>query len=159
VLGALILAASWKRGARRTYGFAKGWDDMATMTAEDRIKNLTNAWYGFAVVAGGLGLLLNGIGVFSIASTVVSTMFSLLLTWWLGRCLLRRSSATRIFLLVVSGVMFFMNLLGSGKLVMSFFSEWSFSLLGYAALGLMAVYMNAKSFNTLTDKKVRAYFA
>jgi uncharacterized membrane protein YuzA (DUF378 family) len=131
---------------------------MATMTAEDRIKNLTNAWYGFAILSGAAGIVLNGIGLFSVLSGAFSTAVSLLITYWLGRALLGRSSFTRVLLMILSGLMFFVGLLGSGKLVLAFFGEWQFSLLAYAALGLAGVYMNGKSFATLSNKQVKAYF-
>jgi len=74
------------------------------MTAKEKIQNLTNAWYGFAVVAGIGAVLQNGIGFFSILAALGSTLFSFVLTYFFGRRLLAKSSLTRLFLVIVTAL-------------------------------------------------------
>jgi uncharacterized membrane protein YuzA (DUF378 family) len=66
---------------------------------------------------------------------------------------------TRILLVVISALGAIVGVLGVGQAIYTFFGEWSFSLLGYAALGLVGVSVNVKSFRVLTDKAVKAHFA
>ena len=72
------------------------------MTARDKIEKLTNSWYGFALLSAAWSLFQNGIGVFSVVGGAISLVFSLALTYFIGKRLLARSSLTRTFLLVVS---------------------------------------------------------
>lgn len=128
------------------------------MTARQKIEGLTNAWYGFALVSGLASLVQNGIGVFSIALTTGSILFSFVLTWFLGRRLLARSSLWRTILLVVSGLGTVLFTLGAARLAWAFVHAWSLSLLVGALGSGVLVYMYGRSFRVLTDRDVKAYF-
>jgi hypothetical protein len=128
------------------------------MTARQKIESLTNSWYGFYLVGALFSLFTNGFGIFSMLGTVIGTLFSILLTFFLGRRLLAKSSIWRFILLCWSGISTITGTLGVGRNVLAFFSEWSFSLLVQAvALGVL-VFMHIRSFTTLSDKSVKAYF-
>jgi hypothetical protein len=129
------------------------------MNAKQKIENLTHTWYGFTVFMGAMQLLINGIGVFSILSAAFSTVFSLVVSFAFGRLLLGGSSLTRVLLVVFSAIGAILGVLGAGQMIYAFFGEWSFALLGYAALALVGVSVNVKSFRVLTDKTVKAHFA
>lgn len=129
------------------------------MTAKEKIEKLTNAWYGFDLFSAVIGLVfVNGIGIFSMVFAAIGLAISLLITFWIGRSLLGKSSFTRVVLLVLSTLFMVLGVLSTGRMVWAFFGEWSLSLLGYAAWSSISVYMYAKSINTLTDKTVRAHF-
>ena len=128
-------------------------------TGKEKLENLTNSWYGFALVSGIATVAMNGIGVFSIVGAAMWTFFMFCVTFVLGRALIKKSSITRAFLLVVSAVFTVLGVLGVGSSVWSFFSEWSLSYLVYAAFGASSVYMHGRSFRVLTDSSVKAYFA
>ena len=127
------------------------------MSAREKIENLTNSWYGFALVTGLWSFLQNGIGIFSALIALGSTLFSLFLTFFLGRRLLAKGSIVRMFLLVVSVVSMTLGSLGMFELGKAFFQNWSFGLLSQIGYTLVALYMNFKSFRTLTDAQVKAY--
>lgn len=129
------------------------------MDAKSRIENLINTWYGFALFNGVLTLFLNGIGVFSVIGAVFSFFVSLCITFVLGRLLLRKSSLTRILLIVVSLVGAVLGIVGIGGSLYQLVTEWSFSFLVYAGYAAIGTYMHTKSFRALTDRSVRAYFA
>ena len=129
------------------------------MSAKQKIEGLTNAWYGFELCGGLIALYQNGIGVFSLISTALSTAFGLFLVWFLGRRLLAKSGLWRAILLVLSGFGAVAGTLATGKLAWTFLQTFSFGLLVNAILAGIIVYMNARSFRVLTDKSVRAYFA
>ncbi len=130
------------------------------MMAKEKIEKLTNAWYGFDLFYSVIGFVfISGIGIFSAVGSLIGLAISLLITFWIGRSLIKKSSMTRTILIVFSALLMVLGVLGTGRLVWAFASEWSLSLLGYAALSVINVYMYARSINTLTDKSVRAYFA
>lgn len=131
----------------------------ARMNAKQKIENLTHTWYGVSVFMGVVQILTNGIGIFSILSAAFSTVFSLVLSFAFCRLLLGGSSLTRILLVVISALGVVLGVLGVGQAIYTFFGEWSLSLLGYAALGLVGLSVNVKSFRVLTDKTVKAHFA
>lgn len=128
------------------------------MTARQKIEGLTNSWYGYAVFGAALSLWDNGIGFFSLLGTAGSFLFSVFLTWFIGRRLLSRSTLTRVILVVVTALSSVFGSIGVAKMGWTFFHTWSFSVALYAALTAVGVYMNARSFKVLTDKSVKAYF-
>ena len=128
------------------------------MTATQKIEGLTNSWYGYAVFGALLSLWNNGIGFFSLIGTVGSFLFSVILTWFIGRRLLAKSSLTRMLLIIVTAISSVMGTVGVAKMGLQFFSTWSLSVALYAGLLAVGVYMNARSFKVLTDKSVKAYF-
>jgi hypothetical protein len=130
------------------------------MTAKDKIEKLTNSWYGYDLfVSLVYFVFVNGIGIFSAITGAIGLGISLFITFWIGRSLMRKSSFTRTVLLILSSLVMILGVLGVGRTVWGFFGEWSLSSLGWAAMGSVGVYMQAKSINTLTDKTVKAYFA
>ena len=102
---------------------------------------------------------MRGLGVFSILGAAFSTVFSLVVSFAFGRLLLGGSSLTRVLLGVFSALGVIVGVLGVGQMLYAFFGDWSFSLLGYAALGAAGVSVNVKSFRVLTDETVKAHFA
>ena len=131
------------------------------MTAKEKIQSLTHAWYGVSVVTAIIGVVMNGIGVLSLGLAGVTLVFSLFVAWLFGFLLLRKSSVTRVVLIVLSALAVVGGTLGAAKMVFeSFFGDAPlFAGLG-AAIGMaLGVYMNARSFRVLTDRTVRAYFA
>ncbi len=129
------------------------------MTARQKIEGLTNSWYGFAVFMSLLSLWRNGIGFFSLLGTAGSFIFSIFLTWFVGRRLLAKSSLMRLFLIVVTGVISVMDTVGVAQMGLTFFQTFSFSALAYIGVLGVHLYMNARSFRVLTDKSVKVYFA
>ena len=129
------------------------------MTARQKIEGLTNSWYGFAVFMSLLSLWRNGIGFFSLLGTAGSFIFSIFLTWFVGRRLLAKSSLMRLFLIVVTGVISVMDTVGVAQMGLTFFRTFSFSALAYVGVLGIHLYMNARSFRVLTDKSVKVYFA
>src|SRR5262245_53291520 len=99
------------------------------MTAKTKIEGLTHAWYGFAVVSSLVSLFSQGLGIFSIVGHAIGLMISFVLTYFVGRALLNKSSFTRLFLVVVSGVLTVLGVLGIAKGAWVFLHDWSFSLL------------------------------
>ena len=129
-----------------------------TATARQKIEGLTNSWYGYAVFGAVLSLWNNGIGFFSLIGTAGSFVFSVLLTWFIGRRLLAKSTLTRLIMVIVTGLSSLFGTLGVARMGWTFFQTFSLSILVYAALSAVVVYMNVKSFRVLTDKSVKAYF-
>ncbi len=128
------------------------------MTAREKLQKLTNGWYSMAVVSALASLVMNGIGFFSIIGTVLSTGFMFVLTWWIGRKLMNRSSLMRsvcILLSVVGSVLGIIAIFGLGK---SLFDEFSLKTIVEMGLTGMGVTLNVRSFRILTDTKVREYF-
>lgn len=128
------------------------------MTATQKIEGLINSWYGYAVFGAALSLWNNGIGFFSLLGTAASFVFSIFLTWFIGRRLLKKSSLTRLLMVLVTAVSSVLGSIGVAKMGWNFFQTFSLSTLVYAALTAVAVYMNVKSFRVLTDTSVKAYF-
>ena len=129
------------------------------MNARDKIKGLTNAWYGYTFCAAVLSLVTNGIGIFSIVTTAVSLVVSFLVIWFIGNRLLAKSSLMRGLMLVLSGIFSVLAGLGAAKAGWMFVHEWSLSLLTAMFFGAAGGYMQIRSFKTLVDSQVKAYFA
>lgn len=130
-----------------------------TATARQKIEGLTNSWYGYAVFGALVSLWNNGIGFFSLIGTAASFFFTVLLTWFIGRRLLSKSSLTRVLLICITAISSIFGSIGAAKMGWSFLQTWSFGALLYTGLLAVSVYMNARSFKVLTDKSVKAYFA
>ncbi len=128
-------------------------------TAKSKIEGLTNSWYGYAVFSALFSIFESGIGIFSIAVSVAGMLVSFIITYFIGRALLRKSSLTRGILLVLSGLFGVLGTLATGKAALQFFATWEFGLLAAIAYSCVSIYMNFKSFRTLMDSQVRAYFA
>ena len=129
------------------------------MTATQKIEGLTNSYYGYAVFGAAVSLWTNGIGFFSLIGTAFSFVFSILLTWFIGRRLLAKSSLTRVLLVILTGLGTLFGSISAAKMGWTFVQTMSFTALLYAALVSVGVYMNVKSFRVLTDKSVKAYFS
>ena len=129
-----------------------------TATARQKIEGLTNSWYGYAVFGALLSLWHGGIGFFSLIGTAASFLFSIFLTWFIGRRLLAKSTMTRLLLILITGVSSVMGTVGVAKMGWTFCQTLSLSVLVYAGLLAVSVYMNARSFRVLTDKSVKTYF-
>lgn len=128
------------------------------MTARQKIEGLTNSYYGYAVFGAALSLWNNGIGFFSLLGTAFSFVFSILLTWFIGRRLLAKSSLMRVVLVVLTGIFSVLGSISAAKMGWTFFQTMSLSALLYTALVAVGVYMNVKAFRVLTDSSVKAYF-
>ena len=131
------------------------------MTAKEKIQSLTHAWYGVSVATAIIGVVMNGIGVLSLGLAGVSLVFSLFVAWLLGFLLLRKSSFTRVVLIVLSAIGVVGGLLAVPWAVyQAIFGDVPFLAgLGSALAMVVGVYMHGRSFRVLTDRSVRAYFA
>ena len=129
------------------------------MTAHKKLEQLTDSWYGFTFFAAVISLLSNGIGIFSLFFTVGSTLFSLFVTYLIGRSLQNRNRLTRVVLIVLSAISACLGTLGLLKLGGAFLGDWSFGLLLQIVVAVAGVFMNVRSFRVLTDRAVKAHFA
>ena len=127
------------------------------MTATQKIDGLVNSWYGYAVFGAGLRLWQNGIGLMSLVTTAGAFLFSIFITWFIGNRLRNKSSLMRLILVVGSAIISVLGTVGVAKMGYTFFQTMSLSVLFYAGLTAVSVYMNAKSFKVLTDSSVKAY--
>ncbi len=128
------------------------------MHARQKIEGLTNSWYGFWVFSALFSLFLNGIGFFSIASSIVSTLFSFVVTYFLGRALLNKSTFVRYLLIVVSGIGSALGIYATGKMGLAFISNFSLQGLLFIVFSVISVSMQVRSLRTLLDKSVSTYF-
>lgn len=131
------------------------------MSGKEKIQNLTHAWYGVSFASAIIGIVSNGLNVLSIALAIATTMFGIFVAWFFGFLLLRKSSFTRVALVVLSAIGVVAGVIGAGKQVFdAFFGNAPFIAgLGAALVMSIGVYMNARSFRVLTDRSVKAYFA
>jgi hypothetical protein len=129
------------------------------MDGKAKIEGLTNSWYGFAVFSAIFSVLTNGLGIWSISTAIAGLLFSWILTFFIGRALVKKSSLTRAILLLVSGFWALFGTLSVGKGTWAFVHTWEFSLLAAVTFSAVSAWMNAKSFRTLTDSSVKAYFS
>lgn len=128
------------------------------MTAKERIEKLTDTWYGYTLFANAVTLVVNGIGFFSVAFTAASTLFSLFVTFLVGRWLLGRSSLGRFVILCLSSIGLVTGALATLKFGAAFLSDWSLALLAHTVVIAAGVLVNLRSIRTLTDSSVKAYF-
>jgi hypothetical protein len=136
------------------------------VSAKQKIEGLTNSWYGYSLFAAVLGVfsvrasgpfaLMIGLGM-SVVINAVALVIALAIVGLLGRALVRRSSGTRSFLVFVSGLFTLLGVLATVGAGWDFLRSWSLS--GVLSIVTMAActMMNARSFNVLTDKSVKAY--
>ena len=129
------------------------------MTATQKIDGLVNSWYGYAVFGAGLSLWQNGIGLWSLFTTAAGFLFSIMITWFIGNRLRNKSSLTRLILVVGSAILGVLGTVSAAKMGYTFFQTMSLSVLFYAGITAVSVYMNAKSFKVLTDSSVKAYIS
>lgn len=129
------------------------------MTPRAQLEQLTHGWYGYGVFAGVLTLFANGLGLASVLTAAGSTLFGFVLTFYLGRALLRRSSATRFALIGLSVLGGVLGVFGTGALALVFLSTWTLSALALVIVVGAQVLMNVRSFRVLTDRTVKGYFA
>ena len=129
------------------------------MTARQKIEGLTNSYYGYAVFGAVVSLWNNGIGFFSLIGTAFSFVFSILLTWFIGRRLLAKSSLTRVLLVIVTAIGGLFGAVGAAKMGWTFVQTMSLSALLYTGLVAVGAYMNIKAFRVLTESSVKAYFS
>ena len=143
------------------------------MTAKQRIENLTNAWYGYAVFATLATIVGNiwyglfswgfwfGFGMlavaFSIGISVVGLAISIAITAFLGRKLLARSSFTRALLVVLSAVFAVLCAISTFSEAWQFLHYWSIAGIIRIALPAAAALLQVRSFSVLNDPEVRAY--
>jgi hypothetical protein len=129
-----------------------------TATARQKIEGLTNSWYGYAVLGALVSLWNNGIGFFSLIGTAASFLFTVFLTWFIGRRLLNKSSLTRAVLIAFTAIASLLGGYGAAKMGWTFIQTFSLTALFYTVFLGTHVYMHARSFKVLTDKSVKAYF-
>lgn len=124
------------------------------MSARTKIEELTYSWYGYALVTAVVNVVLGGFGVFSIFLSVASLMFSLFLTFIIGRALVKKSSVVRFLMVCFSALSMVLGPIAA-------FVMFSFSLGGVVkfAMAIASVAMAYRSFSTLRESSVRAYFA
>ncbi|MBK8217325.1 MAG: hypothetical protein IPK71_26665 [Myxococcales bacterium] len=127
------------------------------MSAREKIENLTNSWYGFALFGGLFSFLQGGFGLFSALGAMGSTLLSLFLTYFFGRRLLAKGSITRLFLIVVSALGLVAWSYGAYGIGRAFINAWSFKLLFGLVYAAASVHMNFKSLRVLTDAQVKSY--
>jgi hypothetical protein len=156
----IIVAQPSKDGARarQRSKFVKSFSRRPVMTATQKIDGLVNSWYGYAVFGAALNLWNQGIGLWSLITTAAGFIFSIMLTWFLGNRLKNKSSLWRLILVVGSALMSVVGGIGVAKMGWTFIHTFSLSVLLYAGIAAVHVFMNAKSFRVLTDKSVKAYF-
>src|SRR5262245_15985221 len=128
-------------------------------TAKSKIEGLTNTWYGYAVFSALFSVFENGIGIISLVGAAFGMIVSFIITYFIGRALINKSSLTRGLLILLSGVFGVLGTYATGKMALQFFGTWEFGLLAAVAYSSVSIYMNFKSFKTLMDSQVRAYFA
>ncbi len=127
------------------------------MTGKAKIEQLTNSWYGFAVFSAIGSIIMNGIGFLSIGGAFVGLVVSWIVTFLLGRALLNRSSLVRSLLILTSGLFTVLGALAVGRSTWTFVQTWEPGVLAGAAYSAVSVWMQARSFRTLTDASVKSY--
>ena len=128
------------------------------MTATEKLKGLTHAWYGYSFATTALGVLSGGLGLFSMVWGALSLAASFVIIWFIGNRLLAKSSLTRFLVLLFSGIAMASVSVGVARAGWMFLHDWSFKLLLSIFWGSTAFYMNLRSFRTLTDSSVKSYF-
>jgi len=129
------------------------------MSAKEKIRGLTTAWYGFALFVGLANLAMNGIGVFSLVGAAMATVFGVTVSWIIGRFLLARSSFLRVVIVVLSVVGMIACVLGAGGSLLEVFRGaplWRSLVMSVVMVANAS--MNLRSFRVLTDDDVKTYF-
>jgi len=128
------------------------------MSGKAKIENLTNTWYGFAVLTAVYTLLERGIGLFSLIWGGLGLLVSWFFVYLWGRSLLNKSSLSRMILIGVSGVCTLLGAYGAAQASWMFVHAWELKLVVTALYSAANAWIMAKSFRTLTDSSVKAYF-
>lgn len=129
------------------------------MTARQKLENLTHSWYGFVAFGALMSLFERGLGFFSIARGVVGLLVAFAGVWFLGNRLLAKSDIWRALLLLSSA---FLTLTGGLQVMrMSWHLVHDVSIGGLVEIAIVFIglSMNYRSFRTLRDPSVKAYFA
>ncbi|MBX3233069.1 MAG: hypothetical protein KIT84_12940 [Labilithrix sp.] len=129
------------------------------MGGKAKIENLTNTWYGFAVFSAIVTLLQRGIGVFTLVWGALGLVVSWIFVYLWGRALVRKSSTARFILIAVSALSTLGGAYSAAQASWAFVHAWELSLIITAAYSAVSAWIMAKSFRTLTDSSVKAYFA
>jgi hypothetical protein len=127
------------------------------MTAKQKLESLTTAWYGFFFISTIVGLVSD----FGIIKAVFSALWLAVTTfvvWFIGRRLVAKSAVTRVLMLVISGIMAVGCTISAAKFSWMFIHEWSLWMLLTALWSAAALTMYVRSWRTLTDNSVKAYF-
>jgi hypothetical protein len=128
------------------------------MTGQKRLEELTDSWYGFAIFAALASLLSGGLGILSLFFTIGSTLFTLFITFLIGRSLVKnRSSFTRMLMIVLASLFACLGVLAVFAGGAAFLANWSLSLLVQLVVAAANVYMNAKSVRVLLDRSVKVH--
>lgn len=128
------------------------------MGGKAKIENLTNTWYGFAVLSALVTLLQRGIGVFTLVWGALGLFTSWLFIYLWGRALRNKSSLARTILIVSSGLFTLGGAYNAATYSWAFVHAWELGLILTAAYSAAGAWIMAKSFRTLTDSSVKAYF-
>jgi hypothetical protein len=128
------------------------------MSGRTKIEKLIHAWYGFDVTSAVVSFLVGSWGILSIVGSVIGLGISLFITWAIGRSLLGKSSLTRAILLIGSGLFTVTGTVGVARSSLYLFDSFSLSLVGMIAWSCVGVYMLGRSFLTLMNADVKAYF-
>ena len=138
------------------------------MTAKEKLENLSHSWLGYAVCSAlfsVFGLRASGIISFAVGFSIWAVVNAVFLAITLGmmlffsRKLMARSSATRSFLIVASGLFTVLGALSLASQGRMFLHYWTLGSVVQIALTGVSIAMNARSFAVLNSSKVRAYFA
>ena len=137
------------------------------MKAKEKLESLSHSWMGYAVCSSlfsVFGLRASGMVSFAIGFTLWAVINAVLLAITLGviaffgRKLASGSSATRSFLIFVSGLFAVLGVLNLANEGRAFLSYWSLALILQMAATAVSVFMNARSFAILNSATVRAHF-
>ena len=128
------------------------------MSAQKKLEKLTDSWYGFAIFTAIINVLSNGFGILTLVLTAASLIFSLALTFFIGRRLQNRGKLTRLVCLVMSAISTVTGALGVYSLGSAFLANWSVGLLLQIVAVVAGVMMAVRSFRTLTDSQVKSHF-
>lgn len=129
------------------------------MSTNAKIETLTNSWYGFTVVTAAVAFLAKDFGLWSIFTSTLGLLVSLFFVFMWGRALQRKSSLARYILIVVSGISTLVGGYGAVQQTWLFVHAWEIKIIIAAVYSAVSAWMMAKSFRTLTDSSVKAYFA
>lgn len=128
------------------------------MGARKKIEELTNAWYGFAIFGGLVALLSRGIGLWSLFVVGGSTLFSIFVSWFVGRRLLAKSYFTRVVTMFLAAISSLTGSYGTYKAATVLLTSFSLGQMLVLALVAAGTWMNVRSFMVLRDPEVRSYF-
>jgi hypothetical protein len=151
------------------------------MTGKQRIEQLTQTWYGFAVFGAlasvvqtmlwpfsaallfsPMKLALTFVGaamatVVAIVLNVIGLAIGLFVIHLFGRALVGRSSLARVFLVVVSVIGVVLGALSALKLLWAGVFHVSLSPLLQGVVAAAAVLLYVRSYRVLTDPSVKSY--